>query len=205
MLDTKIRNDDDLRSITASPVLGSIAFDETVPSHPIVIADEPHSAPAEAVRRLRTNLQFVGAASESKSLVITSSVPGEGKTTTSINLAVALADAGNRVVLVDADLRRPSVAEYMGLEGAAGLTTVLIGRAGVADVIQPWRSSGLDVLPSGQVPPNPSELLGSSAMRVLLEQLSESYDVVLLDSPPLLPRACSKSWLRRGVGLTRHG
>lgn len=186
-LDTKIRSDDDLRSITEAPVLGSIAFDETVPRHPIVIADEPHSAPSEAVRRLRTNLQFVGAATGSKSLVITSSVPGEGKTTTSINLAVALADAGNRVILIDADLRRPSVAEYMGLEGAAGLTTVLIGRADLADVIQPWRSNGLDILPSGQVPPNPSELLGSSAMGVLLQRLGDTYDVILLDSPPLLP------------------
>jgi capsular exopolysaccharide synthesis family protein len=187
VLDTKIRSDDDLRALTDSPVLGTIALDEVVSAHPVVVADEPLSGPSEAVRRLRTNLQFVGAPNASKKVVITSSVPGEGKTTTSINLAVALADAGLRVILVDADLRRPSVAENMGLEGAAGLTTVLIGRAELADVIQPWRSSRLDILPSGQVPPNPSELLGSTAMDVLLEQLGETYDVVLLDSPPLLP------------------
>ncbi|WP_418607348.1 tyrosine-protein kinase family protein [Georgenia sp. SUBG003] len=121
------------------------------------------------------------------SIVVTSSVPGEGKSTTAINLAVALADSGARVVLVDADLRRPSIADYMGLEGRVGLTTVLIGRAEVADVVQPWRDTSLDVLPSGQIPPNPSELLGSRAMATLLGTLTQSYDMVLIDSPPLLP------------------
>ncbi|GAA1432540.1 polysaccharide biosynthesis tyrosine autokinase [Microlunatus lacustris] len=187
VLDTKVRNDQDVRALTDQPLLGAIAFDDAVPTHPVMVTDQPHSAPAEAIRRLRTNLQFVGVASGSKSVVITSSIPGEGKSTTAINLAVSLADAGTRVVLVDADLRRPSVAGYLGLEGRAGLTSVLIGRAEVEDVIQPWRESGLDVLPSGPVPPNPSELLGSAAMRDLLTKLEASYDVVLLDTPPLLP------------------
>lgn len=186
-LDTKVRGDHDVRALTDSPLLGAIAFDTAVPAHPVMVADQPLSAPSEAIRRLRTNLQFVGVASGSKTLVITSSVPGEGKSTTAINLAVSMADAGNRVVLVDADLRRPSVAQYLGLEGRAGLTTVLIGRADVEDVVQPWRSSGLDVLTSGQVPPNPSELLGSPAMADLLAKLESDYDVVLLDTPPLLP------------------
>ena len=187
MLDTKIRNESDLRLVSDAALLGSVAFDESVPSHPVVVADEPLSAPSEAVRRLRTNIQFIGEPDQSKKIVITSSVSGEGKTTTAVNVAVALADAGSRVILIDADLRRPSVAERMGLEGAAGLTTVLIGRADWADVIQPWRSNGLDVLASGQIPPNPSELLGSHAMIALLDQLSEIYDVILLDTPPLLP------------------
>jgi capsular exopolysaccharide synthesis family protein len=187
VLNTKIRGDADVRALTDGPLLGAIAFDDAVPTHPVMVADQPLSAPSEAIRRLRTNLQFVGAGSGSKSVVITSSIPGEGKSTTAINLAVSLADAGSRVVLVDADLRRPSVAEYLGLEGRAGLTSVLIGRADVEDVIQPWRDSGLDVLPSGQVPPNPSELLGSPAMVELVAKLEASYDVVLLDTPPLLP------------------
>jgi capsular exopolysaccharide synthesis family protein len=152
-----------------------------------MVAEQPLGAPAEAIRRLRTNLQFVGAGTQSKSLVVTSSVPGEGKSTTAINLAVSLADAGSRVILVDADLRRPSVADYLGVEGRAGLTTVLIGRADLEDVIQPWRDSGLHILPSGQVPPNPSELLGSTVMVDLLAKLEADYDVVLLDTPPLLP------------------
>jgi capsular exopolysaccharide synthesis family protein len=119
--------------------------------------------------------------------VISSSIPGEGKSTIAINLAVSLADSGSRVILVDADLRRPSIAEYVGIEGAVGLTTVLIGRAEVEDVVQPLGQTSLDLLPAGQIPPNPSELLGSMAMADLLEQLSGLYDMVLLDSPPLLP------------------
>ena len=101
--------------------------------------------------------------------------------------AAALADTGARVLLVDADLRRPSIAEYLGLEGAVGLTTVLIGRASLEDVVQPWRETSLDILPTGQIPPNPSELLGSRAMQELLAEATASYDAVLLDSPPVLP------------------
>ena len=120
-------------------------------------------------------------------MVVTSSLPGEGKSTTTINLAIALADAGSRVALVDADLRRPSVSKYLGIEGKVGLTTVLIGRATLDDVVQPWGNGKLHVLPSGQIPPNPSELLGSKAMAQVLTQLAAKYDVVLIDTPPLLP------------------
>lgn len=185
-LDTKVRSDEDLRAVTDRPVLGAIAFDEAVPLHPVMVADRPLSGPSEAIRRLRTNLQFVETANDSKSIVLTSSVPGEGKSTTAINLAVATDAAGSRTLLIDADLRRPSVAEYLGMEGRAGLTSVLIGRADVSDVIQKWHHSDLDVLTSGPIPPNPSELLGSAAMTKLIRELAETYDVILLDTPPLL-------------------
>jgi capsular exopolysaccharide synthesis family protein len=132
-------------------------------------------------------LQFLELADRPKTIVVTSCLPGEGKSTTAINLAITLADAGSRVALVDADLRRPSIAEYMGLEGEVGLTTVLIGRADLKDAIQSWGKGSLHVLPSGQVPPNPSELLGSRSMANLLEELSSQYDIVLIDTPPLLP------------------
>ena len=187
VLDTKVRTESDIQAVTGAPILGSIAFDDKVPAHPVIVRDDPLSAPAEAVRRLRTNLQFIDTADHARSIVISSSVPEEGKTTTAINLADALAEAGSRVVLVDADLRRPSVAGYLGLEGGVGLTTILIGRAELDDVLQPWQAIGLDVLPSGQIPPNPSELLGSPSMEKLLRELTERYDIVLLDSAPLLP------------------
>jgi capsular exopolysaccharide synthesis family protein len=187
LLDTKVRSEQDVRAVTESAILGTIAFDEHVPQHPVVIADDPHSQAAEAIRRLRTNLQFIGNDSECKTVVITSSIPGEGKSTTSINLAASMADTGARVILVDADLRRPSIANYTGLEGRAGLTSILIGRADLEDVVQPWRDTTLTVLPSGPVPPNPSELLGSAKMSELLAQLAAGYDVVLIDTPPLLP------------------
>ena len=187
LLDTKVRSEIDVRSVTPASILGVIAFDDALPEHPVILREDPRSAAAEAVRRLRTNLQFVDVAERSRSIVVSSSLPGEGKSTTAINLAVSLADAGARVLLIDADLRRPSVADYLGLEGGAGLTTVLIGRADVQDVVQPWGDTTLDVLPAGQIPPNPSELLGSTAMRTLLDRLNEMYDMVLIDSPPLLP------------------
>jgi polysaccharide biosynthesis transport protein len=187
VLDTKIRNENDVRALTDSPILGVVAYDQEVSSHPVILRDQPQAAPSEAVRRLRTNLQFIDIGNRSKSIVISSSIPSEGKSTIAINLAVSLADAGARVILVDADLRRPSIAEYLGIEGAVGLTTVLIGRAEVEDVVQRLGRTSLDLLPAGQIPPNPSELLGSTAMADLLEQLSTSYDMVLLDSPPVLP------------------
>jgi polysaccharide biosynthesis transport protein len=187
LLDTKVRSELDVRALTDTAILGVVAFDQKVPRHPVILRDEPLAAPSEAVRRLRTNLQFIDAANRPKSIVISSSIPGEGKSTVAINLAVALADTGARVILVDADLRRPSIAEYAGIEGSVGLTTVLIGRADVEDVVQPFGTRNLDVLPAGQIPPNPSELLGSPAMAGLLDRLTTSYDTVLLDSPPLLP------------------
>jgi capsular exopolysaccharide synthesis family protein len=187
VLDTKVRNENDVRALTDSPILGVVAYDQDVSSHPLILRDQPLAAPSEAVRRLRTNLQFIDLANRPRSIVISSSIPAEGKSTIALNLALSLADSGSRVILVDADLRRPSIAEYVGIEGGVGLTTVLIGRAEVEDVVQPLGKTSLDLLPAGQIPPNPSELLGSMAMADLLEQLSGSYDMVLLDSPPLLP------------------
>lgn len=187
VLDTRVRTEDDVARVTDTSVIGTIPFDEDAPKHPLIVQTSPHSHRAEAFRRVRTNLQFLDVADRPRSIVVTSSVPGEGKSTTSINVAITLADAGTRVVLVDADLRRPAVAKYMGIEGSVGLTTVLIGRADVADVVQPWGNGNLHVLPAGQIPPNPSELLGSQAMAQLLETLTSRYEVVLLDTAPLLP------------------
>jgi succinoglycan biosynthesis transport protein ExoP len=153
----------------------------------VILRNQPLSAPSEAVRRLRTNLQFIDVVNRPTSVVISSSIPDEGKSTIAINLAVALADTGARVILIDADLRQPSIAEYLSIEGEVGLTTVLIGRADAEDVVQPFGTSRLNVLPTGPIPPNPSELLGSPAMARLLDRLTAEYDMVLLDSPPLLP------------------
>ncbi|QDB79930.1 polysaccharide biosynthesis tyrosine autokinase [Georgenia wutianyii] len=187
VLDTKVRDENDIAAVTDASPLAIVPIDTAATDHPVFMHDDSMGMRAEAIRRLRTNLQFVDFGDRPSSIVVTSSVPAEGKTTTAINLAASLADAGARVVLVDADLRRPTVAKYMGFEGRVGLTTVLIGRANVEDVVQPWQGSSLDILPSGQIPPNPSELLGSRAMTRLLEELTSTYDVVILDSPPLLP------------------
>lgn len=187
LFDTKIRGDEDVHTITDKPVLGSIAFDKRVSDDPLTIADRPQSSGAEAIRRLRTNLQLSGNGTGGSAFVVTSSVSGEGTSTTSINLAASLADAGARVILVDANLRRPSIASSTGVQGRAGLSTVLAGHARLDDVAQPWRDSTLTIVAAGPVPANPSELLGSTAMVELLRELTASYDVVLLDTPPLLP------------------
>jgi len=187
VLDTKVRSETDVQKVTNASVIARIGYDEDAPQHPLIVQSSPHSHRSEAFRRLRTNLQFLDIAERPKTIVVTSSLPGEGKTTTAINLAITLSDSGVRVALIDADLRRPSIAEYMDLEGAVGLTTVLIGQADLQDAIQNWGNSTLDVLPSGQIPPNPSEVLGSRPMERLLEQLSSLYDIVLIDTPPLLP------------------
>lgn len=186
-LDTRIRTEKDLAEVTDVPVLGGIPFDPKAAQRPLIVHADPHSPRAEAFRTLRTNLQFVDL-SDSHSFVVTSSVPSEGKSTSVVNLAIALAEAGRRVALVDADLRKPKVATYLNVEGGAGLTDVLIGRAKLADVMLPWGSSGqMFVLPAGKVPPNPSELLGSRAMNSLVHFLEKEFDVVLFDGPPLLP------------------
>lgn len=185
-LDTRISSARDLAAVSDRPLLGMIPFDRRAKERPLIVQDEPLGPRAEAFRALRTNLQFLDLDSRS-SFVITSSEPGEGKSTTLINLAMVLADAGRSVALVDADLRRPRIAGHLGIEGGAGLTDVLIGRASVEQLLVPWRTSNLRVLPAGKIPPNPSELLDSTRMRALLGTLEREFDVVLLDAPPLLP------------------
>ncbi len=185
-LDNRVRTPRDAEQITQAPAIGAIAYDAKAKERPLIVHADPLSPRAESFRALRTNLQFLDMGGRA-SFVITSSIPSEGKSTTTINLAIALADAGKRVALLDTDLRKPKVAEYLGIEGGAGLTDVLIGRARVDDVLQPWGGRSLFVLPAGKVPPNPSELLGSQQMATLLDALEREFDVVLCDAPPLLP------------------
>ncbi|MDT0168122.1 polysaccharide biosynthesis tyrosine autokinase [Pseudarthrobacter sp. BRE9] len=187
LLDNRIRGENELRRITDAPLLGAIAFESDAAKKPLLTQVAPQSPRAESFRRLRTNLQFANVSGRAKSVLVTSSLPGEGKTTTATNLAIALAQAGQSVCLVDADLRRPMVGEYLGLERNAGLTTALVGSADINDVLQHWGSDHLYVLTSGQVPPNPSELLGSEEMRLLIERLESTFDAVVVDAPPLLP------------------
>lgn len=187
--DTAVRSSADVDEILDLPVLGTIFFDKDCEAAPISGKEDKFSPRSEAFRQLRTNLQFVEATAGKRIFLVTSSIPGEGKTTTSTNLALALSQNGLRVCLVDADLRRPRVGATMGLEQTVGLTTVLIGRASINDVLQKWGDDELYVLPSGESPPNPSELLGSASMQDVLDDLSAEFDVVLLDAPPLLPVA----------------
>src|SRR5690606_37293887 len=186
-LDTRVRTAKDLAEMTERPVLASIPMRKNGDGRPVFMESDPFSPHAEAVRRLRTNLMFVDVTTRKHSFLVTSPMPGEGKTTTAVNLALAMADAGTKVLLVDADLRNPSVATTLGLEGSVGLTTVLLGRASLDDLMVRWGQTEMYVLPAGEIPPNPSELLGSDAMRDLFAQLTERFDFVLVDTPPVLP------------------
>lgn len=186
LLDTTIKNSEALQALTAAPVLAAVPFDSDVKDGSLMLTTGGHSGRAEAIRQLRTNLQYVDADQPVKTIVVTSAVSGEGKTSTTCALALLFAQAGQRVLIVDADLRRPRIAEYLGLEGGVGLTTVLVGKAAVDDVLQRYGSE-LWVLPSGFLPPNPSELLGSRHMADLLDDLRNRFDMIIIDCPPLLP------------------
>ncbi|MGV2903718.1 polysaccharide biosynthesis tyrosine autokinase [Microbacterium sp. AGC62] len=186
VLDNRIHTLHDIETLTDRPVLGGIAYDPDATKRPLIVHADPRSPRAESFRSLRTNLQFLNLDSGPRIFVVSSAGPGEGKSTTTANLAIALAETGARVALVDGDLRLPRVADYLGIEGGVGLTDVLIGRVDVADALQKWGTSDLYVLPSGQVPPNPSELLGSAAMDQVLKSLGDYFDYVLIDAPPLL-------------------
>ncbi|MDN4612576.1 tyrosine-protein kinase domain-containing protein [Arthrobacter burdickii] len=186
-LDTRVRGESDIRRVSDTPLLGGISFDTDAQKKPLLTQAPAQSPRAESFRQIRTNLQFAHVSHKSKAVLVTSSLPGEGKSTTATNLAIAIAQAGQSVVLVDADLRRPRVDEYLGLERNAGLTTALIGRADVEDLLQPWGADELYILTAGQIPPNPSELLGSDAMKQLITRLEQKFDAVIIDAPPLLP------------------
>jgi succinoglycan biosynthesis transport protein ExoP len=186
-LDTSVKSVEDVQTTLDLPTLGVIGFDPRTPKHPLVVQDKPDSPRAEAFRQLRTNLQFVDIDHAPRSIVVTSSMPEEGKSTTTCNLAIALAQAGLSVILVEGDLRRPRLGEYLGVQSAIGVTDVLIGRTALDDVLQPWGDGTLQVLASGPIPPNPSELLGSHQMQQLIADLENRSDLVLIDAPPLLP------------------
>lgn len=185
--DSRIRGESDLRRITDAPLLGGIAFDQDATRKPLLTQTGPQSPRAESFRQLRTNLQFANVSGNAKTVLVTSSLPGEGKSTTATNLAIALAQAGQTVCLIDADLRRPMVHDYLGLERDAGLTTALIRATDVNELLQPWGEDHLFVLTSGRIPPNPSELLGSDEMKNLIARLEQAFDTVVIDAPPLLP------------------
>ena len=217
-LDTRLRSADDIADRLGLPLLARL------PEPPrklrsreeLVMLREPHGVQAEAFRVLRTNLEFARLGRQARTIMITSAVEQEGKSTTVANLAVALARDGKRVVLVDLDLRRPYIARFFGIEDAWGLTHVALGRVTLdeamtrmsietrptaqrpkrlADEAEAVRSNGgggggghgaLHVLGSGPIPPNPGEFVGTRELEAALAHLREQSDVVLIDAPPLL-------------------
>lgn len=189
VLDRTIHTVSDVARFTDAPVLASIGFDPDIKKAPLLSDLGGFAARTEAFRVLRTNLQFIDLDNQPRVLVVTSATPGEGKTMTATNLAIALAQTGRKTLVIDADLRRPRVATTLGVDPAIGFTTALVGRTDISDAIQVHEPSGLHVLASGAKPPNPTEILQARVTKDFISRLRQSYDMVVIDAPPLLPVA----------------
>lgn len=176
----------ELRELSKLPVSGGIPFHVEMATQPMVVVSDSRNPVTEAFRHLRTNLQYLLNRETEKVILITSLHPSEGKTFTATNLAAILAKAGKRVVLIDFDLHKPRIHRVLDLPKNKGLSTLLIGRDTLADVLIPGPVKGFDVIPSGPVPPNASELVLDKRVDDLLEKLRGEYDYVLLDTPPIL-------------------
>jgi capsular exopolysaccharide synthesis family protein len=191
-LDTRVRGDDDLAAATGLPNLASIPVAVTaapLEGH-IVTRDGPSTPAAEAYRTLRTAIRFMALDREIRTLLVTSARPGEGKTTTATNLAVVAARAGQRVLLIDCDLRKPQAHLFFAVPNEVGFTSVLLGEATIQDAAQvPEGETRLAVVPSGPLPPDPSDLLSGETTRRAIETVRRDVDFVVIDSPPVLPVA----------------
>ncbi|PAD22641.1 capsular biosynthesis protein [Terribacillus saccharophilus] len=146
----------------------------------------PKSPISEQYRTIRTNIEFASVDATMRSLLVTSSGPSEGKSSTTANLAVVFAQQGKKVLLIDADLRKPTVHYTFKLDNRAGLSTVLVGEKPLEEATKETDVPNLDILTCGPIPPNPSELLGSNAMKQLIKKAQETYDMVIFDTPPVL-------------------
>lgn len=184
-LDARLRDSSEIEKLTGVTLLGSIPKEYA--SDVLPAMTRPRSGRAEAYRHVRTNLEFTSADGMPRSVVVTSPAPGEGKSTTAANLAIVAARSGRSVVLVDADLRKPTVARNFGLQASIGLSDVLTGRWRWQEALVPVEGENLHILASGSIPRFPSELVGSSRMAELIQELEASFDFVIVDSPPVLP------------------
>lgn len=204
--DTRVRTRNEASAIVGMPVIGDLRkLTSKALSEPLVVLKDPFGLPAEAIRKLRSNLEFADVDGDLKSLVITSALQHEGKSLMICNLALSLAAAGRRVVLVDADLRRPKVHHFLGLANREGVSSVLSGRTNLCEAMRPYRlgpqsiepagpaasarvagSADLQVLTSGPLPPNPAEIIASRSFAAMIAELVLQADLVLVDSPAIL-------------------
>ncbi|OYZ48529.1 MAG: capsular biosynthesis protein [Sulfurovum sp. 24-42-9] len=183
-LDDRIKEEEDVTKHTHVPILGNIPHIKES-NEKVFVSSSPKSAIAESFRNLRTNLQFMAKGTQGHVIAVTSTVGGEGKTTVCINLGAIMSMSEKKTVILNLDMRKPTLHQRFGLTNEHGMSTLLAGRTKLADAIQHTEYANLDVISSGPVPPNPSELIQSELMEKILEKLREVYDVVILDTPPV--------------------
>lgn len=162
-------------------------FNYVPDSRGLIVLREPHSPISEQYRAIRTNILFSQDAGECLSVLFTSDMPSAGKSTTVANVAVVFAKTGKKTLIIDADLRRPTGHYTFEVANQSGLSTALVNDVDVNEIIKETRVKSLDIITSGPIPPNPSELLSKRKMTVLIEELKALYDIILIDSPPIVP------------------
>jgi capsular exopolysaccharide synthesis family protein len=183
-LDDTIKNEEDIQKKSNVPLLGMIPNVKSLDGK-IKVFESPKSAISEAFRNLRTNLQFMANDKCNNIIAVTSTVGGEGKTTISVNLGAILSMSGKKTIILNLDMRKPTLHEKFNLDIGQGISSLLAERCTLADVVQKTAYGNLDVITSGPIPPNPSELIQSELMQKVLEKLKEVYDVIILDTPPV--------------------
>lgn len=186
LFNNKVRDQQVLEELTGAGLVANIPLDKARRNNPAISFAGNHSAIAEAFREIRTMLQFFDVDDPPRAIVVTSSLPSEGRSTTAMNIALALAEADQNVVLVEGDMRGPRLHSQLEVMGSVGFSTVLTGEGSLPEVLQKTRFPGLTALTSGPAPPNPSELLGSPAAKKIMSELRGAFDFVIIDSSPLL-------------------
>lgn len=185
-LDTRVRTEEELVEAAGLPVLGTVSRSPLLGRRSIAMLQQRLSRTTEEFLRIRSTLSYADVVSRVRVLLVTACRPGEGKSTISVNLAMAFAGNDDRVLLIDADLRRPRAHEYAGIDGSVGLTEVLLDEVDVDVAVHRLQGTDLDLLPAGKIPPNPAEMLTSPRFEKLVRQMAEKYSYVIIDSPPVL-------------------
>ncbi len=185
-LDTRVRTEEELAEATGLPVLGVVSRSRLLGQRSIAMLQQRLSWTTEEFLRIRSTLAYADVVSTVKVLLVTACRPGEGKSTISANLAMALAGNSDRVLLIDADLRRPRAHEYAGIDGSVGLTNVLLEEVSIDVAVHRLKGTDLALLPAGKIPPNPADLLTSSRFAALVREMGKKYTYVVIDSPPVL-------------------
>ncbi len=185
-LDDTLKSPEEITRLVNLPVIGQISEMSEEKNGGVYVEKQPRSAIAEAFRSLRANLEFASVDKPVKTILVTSAGTVEGKTSVACNLAVIMAQGGKKVVLLDADLRKPSVHRFLRLANKTGLSDVFKGDLDLQGVMNSWKEDQINIITSGTTPPNPAELIGSKKMDLILDELKKMADIIIIDGPPLL-------------------